>query len=283
MTEIKEVSKNKSFGGWQKVFSHESKELKCDMNVGIYLPPQAEDAKVPVLFWLSGLTCTEQNFVTKAGAQSYAAEHGICLVAPDTSPRGCNIEGEDDAYDFGSGAGFYVDATEEKWKTNYRMFSYVTQELRELINANFPVRPDKQGITGHSMGGHGALICALKNPGMYLSVSAFAPICNPMACQWGQKAFSGYLGSDKNAWKEYDACNLVKHYSGPPLDILVDQGKADNFLTQSQLLPDALVAACVEAKVPVQLRMQEGYDHSYYFIASFIGDHITHHAKYLKA
>lgn len=283
MAELTEVSKNKIFGGWQKVFSHESKELKCKMNFGIYLPPQAESCKVPVVYWLSGLTCTEQNFITKAGAQKYAAEHGIVIVAPDTSPRGCNIEGEDEAYDFGSGAGFYVDATEEKWKKNYRMYSYVTKELPDVINRNFPVLEDKQSIMGHSMGGHGALISFLKNPGQYRSVSAFAPICNPVDCPWGQKAFSGYLGDNKSVWEQYDACHLVKDFEGHPSDILIDQGKADNFLSAGQLLPDKFVAACAEAKVPVVLRMQEDYDHSYYFIATFIGEHIAHHAKYLKS
>ncbi|XP_071078688.1 S-formylglutathione hydrolase-like isoform X1 [Haliotis cracherodii] len=283
MATLTEVSSNKMFGGWQKVFSHESSEVKCTMKFGIYLPPQAEGGKIPVLYWLSGLTCTEQNFVTKAGAQKVAAELGIILVAPDTSPRGCNIEGEDESYDFGSGAGFYVDATQEKWKTNYRMYSYITKELPALINSNFPVLSDKQGVTGHSMGGHGALICALKNPGLYKSVSAFAPITNPVNCPWGQKAFSGYLGDNKEAWQEYDACCLVKKYNGPPLEILVDQGKSDNFLTQNQLLPDNLTQACAESKMPIVMRMQEGYDHSYFFIASFIDDHIRHHARFLKA
>lgn len=280
---LTEVSKAKCFGGWQKVVSHESSELKCKMKFGVYLPPQAEEAKVPVLYWLSGLTCTEDNFVTKAGAQRYAAEHGLCLVAPDTSPRGCNIEGEDDGWDFGTGAGFYVDATEDKWKTNYRMYSYVTKELPALVTGNFPVLADKMSITGHSMGGHGALICFLKNPCLYRSVSAFAPICNPMSCPWGVKAFSGYLGSDKETWKDWDACELVKKYQGPPADILVDQGKADSFFGDGQLLSHNLVAACTEAKVPIVLRMQEGYDHSYYFISSFIGEHIAHHARLLKA
>lgn len=282
MSELTEVSKNKVFGGWQKVFTHQSKEVKCKMTFGVFLPPQAEKEKVPVIYWLSGLTCTEQNFVTKAGAQRYATEHGVVIVAPDTSPRGCNIEGEEDGWDFGTGAGFYVDATEEKWKTNYRMYSYVTKELRELVNANFPVKEDKQSIMGHSMGGHGALICFLKNPGLYRSVSAFAPICNPIECPWGQKAFSGYLGSNRDDWKQYDACELVKKYDGPPTEILVDQGKGDQFLTAGQLLPDNLVAACAGAKVPVILRMQEDYDHSYYFMSSFIGEHIAHHADYLK-
>ncbi|XP_019634932.1 PREDICTED: S-formylglutathione hydrolase-like [Branchiostoma belcheri] len=280
---VSEVSSNKMFGGFQKVFSHESTWLKCKMNFGVYLPPQAESGKCPVLYWLSGLTCTEQNFVTKACAQRAAAEHGIIIIAPDTSPRGCNIEGEEDGWDFGTGAGFYVNATEDKWKTNYRMYSYVTEELPSVVNSNFPVDSDRQSVFGHSMGGHGALICYLKNPGKYRSVSAFAPICNPISCPWGQKAFSGYLGSNQETWKEYDASELVKKYQGPPVDILIDQGTADNFLPAGQLLPDNFVAACAESKVPVVLRMQEGYDHSYYFMASFMDDHIKHHAKHLKA
>ncbi|XP_037081816.1 S-formylglutathione hydrolase-like [Pollicipes pollicipes] len=272
---------NKIFGGWQKVFSHKSAELKCEMNVGVFLPAQSEVGKCPVIYWLSGLTCTEQNFVTKAGAQRYAAEKGVILVAPDTSPRGCNIEGEDESWDFGTGAGFYVDATEGKWKENYRMFSYVTKELRQLVNENFPTN-GKQSIMGHSMGGHGALICALKNPGMYSFVSAFSPICNPSQCPWGQKAFGGYLGEDRKLWHDYDATELVKDYAGPPLEILIDQGSEDGFLKDGQLLPDNLVAACAKAKVPVVYRLQPGYDHSYYFIGSFIGDHIAEHAKALQ-
>ncbi|XP_071950547.1 S-formylglutathione hydrolase-like [Antedon mediterranea] len=282
MTNLEEKSKSKSFNGWQKVYTHDSSEVKCKMTFGVYLPPKAETEKCPVIYWLSGLTCTEQNFVGKGGAQQYASEHGVIIVNPDTSPRGCNIEGEDDSYDFGSGAGFYVDATEDKWKTNYRMYSYVTKELPEIINSNFPVDPEKASIFGHSMGGHGALICALKNPGMYKSVSAYAPICNPMQCPWGKKAFTGYLGPKQEAWKEYDACELVKVYNGPPLDIYIDQGKSDNFLKESQLLPDNFVAACTESKMPVQLNMQEDYDHSYFFISTFMKNHIKHHAKYLK-
>lgn len=200
---VQETSSVKCFGGFQKVFKHHSAELKCDMNFAVYVPPQAASEKVPVLYWLSGLTCTEQNFITKAGAQRTAADQGIMIVAPDTSPRSCGIDGEDDSYDFGTGAGFYIDATEEKWKTNYRMFSYVTKELPALIQSNFPVLADKQSVFGHSMGGHGALTCFFKNPGFYKSVSAFAPICNPVKCPWGEKAFSGYLGSNKESWKEY--------------------------------------------------------------------------------
>ncbi|XP_029186882.2 S-formylglutathione hydrolase-like [Acropora millepora] len=279
---LEEVSSAKCFGGSQKVFKHHSSELKCDMKFGVYVPPISAAQKVPVLYWLSGLTCTEQNFITKAGAQRTAAEQGIMIVAPDTSPRSCGIEGEDDSYDFGSGAGFYVDATEENWKTNYRMFSYVTKELPALIASNFPVLPEKQSVFGHSMGGHGALICFLKNPGLYKSVSAFSPICNPVQCPWGQKALTGYLGSDKETWKEYDATELVKNYDGPIPDILIDQGTDDQFYP-SQLLPENFVEACRSKNVPVTLRMQEGYDHSYYFISSFVEDHVKHHARHLKA
>lgn len=279
---LEEISSAKCFGGSQKVFKHHSSELKCDMKFGVYVPPISAAQKVPVLYWLSGLTCTEQNFITKAGAQRTAAEQGIMIVAPDTSPRSCGVEGEDDSYDFGSGAGFYVDATEENWKTNYRMFSYVTKELPVLIASNFPVLPEKQSVFGHSMGGHGALICFLKNPGLYKSVSAFSPICNPVQCPWGQKALAGYLGSDKETWKEYDATELVKNYDGPIPDILIDQGTADQFYP-SQLLPENFVEACRSKNVPVTLRMQEGYDHSYYFISSFVEDHVKHHARHLKA
>lgn len=279
---LEEISSAKCFGGSQKVFKHHSSELKCDMKFGVYVPPISAAQKVPVLYWLSGLTCTEQNFITKAGAQRTAAEQGIMIVAPDTSPRSCGVEGEDDSYDFGSGAGFYVDATEENWKTNYRMFSYVTKELPALIASNFPVLPEKQSVFGHSMGGHGALICFLKNPGLYKSVSAFSPICNPVQCPWGQKALAGYLGSDKETWKEYDATELVKNYDGPIPDILIDQGTDDQFYP-SQLLPENFVEACRSKNVPVTLRMQEGYDHSYYFISSFVEDHVKHHARHLKA
>lgn len=278
-----EISSNRIFEGYQKVFEHESSELKCKMRFGVYLPPKAETHKCPVLYWLSGLTCTEQNFVTKAGVQRLASEHGLIVVAPDTSPRGCNVEGEDESWDFGSGAGFYVDATRDPWSQHYRMYSYVTRELPKLVKESFSADAEKQSIFGHSMGGHGALVCALRNPGMYKSVSAFAPICNPVECPWGQKAFAGYLGEDHEAWKAYDATLLVSTYSGPPLDILVDQGKDDQFLSAGQLLPDNFLAACTQAKVPAVFRLQEGYDHSYYFIATFMDDHVLHHAKYLNA
>lgn len=282
LPEISRLSNYRCFGGYQRVYTHFSEVLKCKMNFSIYIPPQAEDTKVPVLYWLSGLTCTEQNFIQKAGAQRYAAEHGVIIVGPDTSPRGCNIEGEDDSWDLGTGAGFYINATEDKWKNHYRMYSYVTEELPDIIVKNFPVIQEKQSIFGHSMGGHGALICALKNPGKYCSVSALAPISNPVEANWGKKIFSAYLGENKELWKNWDATHLVKKYNGPPLTILIDQGTEDEFLHQKQLLPENFVQACSDNKMPVILRMQEGYDHSYYFISSFIGEHIAHHMQFLK-
>jgi S-formylglutathione hydrolase len=225
MAKVKEVSSSKSFGGLQKVFSHESVELKCEMKFSLYVPPKALDGeKCPVLYFLSGLTCTEQNFIVKCGFQRYAAENNLIVVGPDTSPRGFNFPGEHDDYDFGSGAGFYLNATQEPWKTNYRMYSYVTEELPGLIESEFTfVEPGKRSISGHSMGGHGALICSLKNPGFYTSTSAFAPISNPSQVPWGQKAFKEYLGSNEESWKEWDATTLAKNYSGPPISMLVDQ------------------------------------------------------------
>ncbi|KAF3825825.1 hypothetical protein GH733_006652 [Mirounga leonina] len=260
---LKQISSNKCFGGLQKVFEHDSVELNCKMKFAIYLPPKAETGKCPALYWLSGLTCTEQNFISKAGYHQAASEHGLVVIAPDTSPRGCNIKGEDESWDFGTGAGFYVDATEDPWKTNYRMYSYVTEELPQLINANFPVDPQKMSIFGHSMGGHGALICALKNPGKYKSVSAFAPICNPVLCPWGKKAFSGYLGTDQSKWKAYDATHLVKSYPGSQLDILIDQGKDDQFLSDGQLLPDNFIAACTEKKFGVAFHLGLGEERTH--------------------
>ena len=255
------------------------------MNFSVYLPPQASRAQCPVVYWLSGLTCTDENFITKAGAQRVAAELGLILVCPDTSPRGTDIPGEHDAYDFGSGAGFYVDATEEPWKNNYRMYSYVTKELPTLVENAFPVIPDKRSVFGHSMGGHGALVCALRNPGFYKSASAFSPICNPTKCAWGVRAFTGYLGGDKtNTWKQYDACELAATYSGPKLNILADQGSEDNFLAQGQLVPENLVTACAgNENVALVSREQEGYDHSYYFIATFVEEHLRFHADNLNA
>mgnify|MGYP000925315322 FL=1 len=274
------VSSNKSFGGWHKRYKHRSTSLNCDMVFAVYLPPQAETgARLPVLYWLSGLTCTDENFMQKAGAQRMAAELGLIIVAPDTSPRGEGVPDDaNGAYDFGLGAGFYVNATQEPWARHYRMYDYVVQELPALIEANFPVS-DKRGIAGHSMGGHGALICALKNPGRYQSVSAFSPIGNPLNCPWGEKAFSNYLGEDRSRWREWDASVLIAE-AGEKLPILVDQGDRDDFL-DGQLKPHALEAAAKAANHPLTLRLQPGYDHSYYFIASFIEDHLRHHADAL--
>jgi len=283
MSQLKLVSANKIFGGLQKVFSHHSKELSCDMNFAIFLPGGDESDKYPVIYYLSGLTCNELNCVQKSGFQRYAAEYGVIVVCPDTSPR--NIEGLDESgfsWDFGYGAGFYVDATQDAYKKNFRMYSYVTSELIEVVNANFPVIPNKQSIFGHSMGGHGALICALKNPGLYQSVSAFAPISNPVNCPWGKKALGGYLGSDETAWKDYDATELVQRYNGPPLELFIDQGGEDQFLKEDQLLPNNLTAAAARAHVPFIYKLREGYDHSYFFIATFIGEHLAYHAKFLK-
>ncbi len=266
------------FGGWQDVYRHESKVLGCAMNFAIYLPPQAEHGLVPVLYWLSGLTCSEQNFITKAGAQRYAAEHGIAIVCPDTSPRGDAVA-DADGYDLGKGAGFYVDATQAPWAAHYRMYSYVADELPALIEANFPVT-GARAISGHSMGGHGALVVALRNPGRYRSVSAFSPIVAPSQVPWGEKAFAAYLGEDRDAWTQYDASALVAS-AGERLPLLIDQGEADEFL-DGQLRPQLLQAACDAAGHPLQLRLHPGYDHSYYFIASFIGEHVAHHAAALK-
>lgn len=284
MTQITLISSNKSFGGFQKIYSHKSKELSCEMKFAIYLPPQyTADSKLPVIYWLSGLTCDENNFIQKAGAQRYAAEYGLIVVCPDTSPRNVNIEGENDSYDFGSAAGFYVDAITDPWRKHYKMFSYVTVELVELINVNFTPLPGKQSILGHSMGGHGALICALRNPGMYKSVSAFAPICNPKNCPWGEKAFTGYLGDNKESWNEWDATELVAKYKGPTIELFIDQGNDDQFLKQNQLLPQNLVDACSKAGVSCIYKEREQYDHSYFYIASFIGEHFAYHAKHLTS
>lgn len=275
---MRKVESHASCGGTQEVWLHASDVLACDMTFGVYLPPQAAAGPVPVLYWLSGLTCTEQNFITKAGAQHYAAEHGIILVAPDTSPRGADVA-DDPAYDLGQGAGFYLNATRAPWATHYRMHDYVVDELPALIETNFPAT-DARAISGHSMGGHGALVAALRHPGRYRSVSTFSPIGAPMRVPWGEKAFSAYLGDDRDAWKQWDATELIAGAS-ERLPLLVDQGDADEFL-QDQLQPELLRAACEAARHPLMLRMQPGYDHSYYFIASFIGEHIAHHAKALR-
>ncbi|WP_312366776.1 S-formylglutathione hydrolase [Stenotrophomonas sp.] len=266
------------FGGWQDVYRHESKVLGCEMTVAVYLPPQAAHGRCPVLYWLSGLTCTEQNFITKAGAQRYAAEHGIILVAPDTSPRGDNVA-DAEGYDLGKGAGFYLNATRAPWAAHYRMYDYIVDELPAWVEANVPAS-DVRAISGHSMGGHGALTIALKNPGRYRSVSAFSPIVAPSQVPWGQKAFAAYLGDDRAAWKAHDATELVAQ-AQEKLPLLVDQGGADEFL-ENQLRPQLLQAACDAVGHPLQLRMQPGYDHSYYFISSFIGEHIAHHAKAMR-
>jgi S-formylglutathione hydrolase len=272
------VSRNASFGGEILRVKHRSETCACDMIFAIYLPPQARDRAVPVLYWLSGLTCTDENFMQKAGAQRVAAELGLAIVCPDTSPRGTDFPGEHDGYDFGSGAGFYVNATQAPWSANYRMFDYVTKELPELVEDTFPVN-GRRGISGHSMGGHGALVCYLRNPGLYRSVSAFAPICHPSSCSWGQKALSGYLGEDRNDWVPYDASLLIGD-AEEKLPLLIDQGTEDEFLSD-QLKPGALEQACIASHYPLELRMQEGYDHSYFFIATFIEDHLRHHAAAL--
>jgi S-formylglutathione hydrolase len=270
------------FGGSVRYYSHPSRECGCDMRFAVFIPPQAAAGPVPVLYYLSGLTCSEENFTAKAGAQRYAAEQGLMLVAPDTSPRGVGIVGEDDDWDLGTGAGFYVDATVAPWSAHYRMYSYVTQELPDLITAHFAIQPDRQGIFGHSMGGHGALVCGLRNPHLFKSMSAFAPITAPMQCPWGTKAFSHYLGSDLAQWRQYDASELVQTLADPHRPILIDQGSADPFLAQQQLLPEVFERACQQANQPLTLRQQNGYDHSYYFIATFMADHIHHHAAILS-
>jgi len=277
---MEQIGANQCFGGRQLRYSHASQVLGCDMTFSIYLPPQAEQGKVPALYWLSGLTCTDENFVTKAGAQRYAAEHGMAVIAPDTSPRGEGVPDDPEgAYDFGLGAGFYVNATQAPWSQHYRMYDYITSELPALIAADFPVDASRTGISGHSMGGHGALTIALKNPGQFKSVSAFSPICAPMSCPWGEKALGNYLGDDRQAWREYDTCALIPD-AIERLPVLVDQGDADNFL-QEQLHTGMLEQASVEADYPMTIRMQSGYDHSYFFIASFIGEHLAFHAANL--
>lgn len=273
------VERHGSYGGRQEVWKHPSTTLGCEMRFGIYLPPAAvEGQRCPVIYWLAGLTCNEQTFITKAGAQEHAARHGFILVAPDTSPRGPGVPDED-SYDLGEGAGFYLNATQAPWARHYRMQDYVAQELPALIEQNFPAT-DVRGIFGHSMGGHGALITALRNPGRYRSVSAFAPVVAPSQVPWGQKAFTAYLGADPSVWKEWDAVELIAT-AQERLPILVDQGETDEFL-RKQLRPELLEQACAQTGHPLTLRRHAGYDHSYYFIASFMVDHFAHHAKALK-
>ncbi|WP_428605853.1 S-formylglutathione hydrolase [Sedimenticola sp.] len=277
---MKQIESIKEFGGWLNRYQHYSQSCHCDMTFSVYLPPRAETEKVPTVYWLSGLTCTDDNVRTKAGAQRYASELGIALVIPDTSPRGIEVADEPERYDLGQGAGFYVNATQLPWSRHYRMYDYVTRELPALIEGELPLIPDYRSITGHSMGGHGALICALKEPGFYRSVSAFAPICHPTACGWGEGCFSAYLGDDIETWRQYDATELIKAGTAW-LPMLIDQGTGDEFLAD-QLNPSDLQAACEERGIPLTLRMQEGYDHSYHFIATFIGEHLSYHAAALR-
>jgi S-formylglutathione hydrolase len=271
-------------GGVQRIYRHDSRVIGLPMRFSVYLPPQAMHARVPALFYLAGLTATEETFAIKAGAQRFAAQHGIALISPDTSPRGAGVPGESASWDFGVGAGFYVDATVEPWSKHYRMYSYVVDELRETVLAELPLEETKLGIFGHSMGGHGALTIALRNPGVYRSVSAFAPIAAPMRCPWGEKALSGYLGANRETWKQYDASELVAREGSAKFaeGILIDQGLADQFLAE-QLNPDVFEAACRAAGQPLTLRRHAGYDHGYYFISTFVGDHLAHHAKVLCA
>lgn len=273
------VSEYACFGGAQRFYAHASEACRTEMRFSVFLPPQSRAARVPVLYYLAGLTCTEETFAIKAGAQRRAAELGLMLVAPDTSPRQARLPGDDASWDFGLGAGFYVDAIVAPWSSHYRMYSYVTEELPAILAAELPARIERQGIFGHSMGGHGALVCALRNPGRYRSVSAFAPICAPMQCPWGENAFTGYLSADRAAWRAYDASVLAAE-SRYPDRILVDQGTSDKFLAE-QLMPEQLEAACRASGTPLELRRQAGYDHSYYFIATFVDDHLNHHARQL--
>ncbi len=276
---LKNISRNKVFGGWHKQYQHWSKALDCEMRFAIFLPPQAShDNPVPVLYWLSGLSCTDENFMQKAGAMKTAAQLGIALVASDTSPRGANVA-DADSYDLGQGAGFYLNATEQPWAAHYRMYDYIVSEIPDVIENHFPVN-NVRSIAGHSMGGHGALVIGLRNPSRYRSVSAFSPIANPTVCPWGQKAFNAYLGADRALWKDYDACELL-YRSRSELPILVDQGDSDQFL-EEQLYPQHLVAAAAKHDSRLQFRMQRGYDHSYFFISSFISDHLSFHAGFLE-
>ena len=276
---IETLSEHRCFGGVQGYYRHASSVIGLPMRFAVYRPPQAESGPVPVLFFLAGLTCTEETFTVKAGAQRMAAELGLMLVMPDTSPRDTGVAGADAAWDLGTAAGFYLDATEAPWSAHWRMGSYVAEELPALVQQHFPARPDRVGIFGHSMGGHGALTLALRHPGLYQSVSAFAPIAAPMACPWGHKAFTAYLGDDRAAWARHDATELVKAGARAP-QILIDQGLADKFLAE-QLHPQHFEAACREAGQPLTLRLHPGYDHGYHFIASFVADHLAHHAHHL--
>jgi S-formylglutathione hydrolase len=271
----------KEFGGYLNRYQHRSMSCDCTMTFSAYLPPQASSSRVPAVYWLSGLTCTDDNFRVKAGAQRYAAELGLALIIPDTSPRGHEVPDVADRYDLGQGAGFYVNATQAPWSQHYHMYDYVTRELPSLVEANLPVLPHLKSITGHSMGGHGALICGLREAGAYKSVSAFAPICNPSESGWGKACFGAYLGTDHKAWQAYDATCLVEA-GAATVPLLVDQGTADEYLSD-QLHPENLARVCAARRFPLSLRMQDGYDHSYHFIATFIGEHLAYHAEALRA
>jgi len=278
------LSEHGSFGGRQRFYQHDAREIGLPMKFSVYLPPAAAHGPVPALLYLAGLTCNEETFPAKAGAQRLAAEMGLALVAPDTSPRGAQVPGESDSWDFGVGAGFYLDATQAPWATHWRMESYLVHGLLPLLQAHLPVDGTRLGIFGHSMGGHGALTLALRHPGVFRSVSAFAPICAPSLCPWGEKAFSGYLGADRGTWAEHDASALLQRQTAAPFPhgILVDQGLDDKFLHAQQLRPELLEAACAQAGQPLTLRRHAGYDHGYYFVSTFMADHLAHHAKALR-
>jgi len=278
---VQKIDSVKEFGGYLNRYQHDSTSCHCRMTFSVYLPPQAEHGLVPALYWLSGLTCSDDNFRTKAGAQRYAAELGLALIMPDTSPRGEQVPDAAARYDLGQGAGFYINAGRQPWSRHYHMYAYVVNELPALAEAQLPLIPGCRAISGHSMGGHGALICALKNPGVYRSVSAFAPICNPVQAPWGEGIFSAYLGDDRSVWEAYDATCLVQAGAdaGP---MLIDQGTADEFLAE-QLFPQNLQTACQARGIALTLRLQDGYDHSYHFIATFIGEHLRWHAAALQA
>jgi len=273
------LNRSKSEGGWIEIYSHQSVSTQTAMKFSVFRPPRIK-SKNPVLFWLSGLTCTHENFIQKAGAQKYLAEKGMFLIAPDTSPRGAGVKGEDDSWEFGTGAGFYLNATESGWSRHYRMYDYVVDELHDLILENFPVDSSRFGISGHSMGGHGALVLGLRNPEIFKSISAFSPICAPSRCPWGKNAFSRYLGSNETAWAEYDSSSLVSK-SKFSNEILIDQGEEDEYLKAGQLMPEEFEKGSQKSGQKLNLRMQKGYDHSYYFVSSFIRDHIEFHEKQL--
>ncbi len=281
-TSLELISEHRCFDGTQRFYRHHSSTIGLPMGFSVFLPLQAQENKVPVLFYLAGLTCTEETFMIKAGAQRFAAQHGMMLVAPDTSPRGAGVEGEDENWDLGTGAGFYVDATQEPWSRHYRMETYITSELYSLVTEQLPGDAARAGIFGHSMGGHGALVLAQRHREKFQSVSAFAPISAPSRCPWGEKAFTAYLGSDRQAWASHDASLLMEQLQRPfPQGILIDQGMDDSFLAQQQLLPEAFEAACAQAQQPLVLRRHEGYDHGYYFISTFMEDHMAFHAERL--